>query len=307
MRKFKLNEGLTPNQPNGPNIMSVSSPQAKSPSASLTSSTSSSSLSQATTDLLNKLLSNSDTTNQPNTNGLSSQNIPINWKNVWDYFYQMVEAKLVKELMSTSGKGEAHSATGFYPYSATKPYLTSLAASSSNLALNTIAKQQISCSSSTTNSSTPPFPKLRPSSVKYQHEFEHFIFSSVNSCDLCGATFKSSCQFIGLKCKSCAYSCHEQCLIETNASLPECSVSVDVWPAHGYAHQINVIPSGPHLDTSVYSMQTSSSCSTTPNSNYSHQGPFLSHSNRYTFGNGAKLDTDIGSACGKLRFVFFNF
>jgi hypothetical protein len=68
-------------------------------------------------------------------------------------------------------------------------------------------------------------------------------------------------------------------------------------------NDINLVQSIANLDTSSYSIQ-SSSCSTTPNSNYSQTNNSQANTNsrnkqyQYT-NNSSKLDTDIGSACSK--------
>ena len=104
MRKYKLNE-VNDFKIKSSELSSVNhhTSQPQSPSSSIVSSMSSSSLSHATTDLLNKLLNNNDPISNSNeSNGVVNNNvnhvnnnashnaIPLNWKNVWDYFYQMV-------------------------------------------------------------------------------------------------------------------------------------------------------------------------------------------------------------------------
>ncbi len=67
--------------------------------------------------------------------------------------------------------------------------------------------------------------------------------------------------------------------------------------------QPNYLTSIPQLEISSYSMQTASSCSTSPNSYYSQN---VNVNNRMKFFNSAKLDTDIGSVCGKRKIIFIS-
>jgi hypothetical protein len=296
MRKYRLSSERQEQM----NAQSVSSP------TSLKSSPSASSISQASYEFLNKLLSTN-----PNESALiRPANIEINWKNVWDYFYRTViiflfffeslqlsgmlnqilaflfficlkvENKFVKENCLKKGNNlinsNSISLSGFLsstrpdsPFDSTKPYLASFS--------------QLS--------NTPPFPKVTHSN-KYSHEFELTIFSSTQHCNHCGGTFKSSTQYTGLKCRNCLLSYHEQCVNDFNIQN-DCvgsNILSDVWAS------IEQNPNEPlgnvQLDTSSYSIQSSSSCSTTPNSNYS-QSKYLS--------NGGKLDADIGSAMGKFH------
>lgn len=162
---------------------------------------------------------------------------------------------------------------------------------------------------------------------------------------------------MSLKCRNCILIGHEHCITANQHLINEChstvlinghngtnatsSSSKDHLPGsaaaevaavaarHGLASSLL-----PPLDTSSYSVQTSSSCSTTPNSNYSSQHAANSHQNQggatnggnnngagssssgiavnsasavaYQQYHGCKLDTDIGSACGK-QFIFKHF
>lgn len=162
---------------------------------------------------------------------------------------------------------------------------------------------------------------------------------------------------LSLKCRNCILIGHEHCITANQHLINECHSAVlkngnnginakssssskdhlsgsvamsaaaevaAVAARHGLASSLL-----PPLDTSSYSVQTSSSCSTTPNSNYSSQHATNSHQNQGGATNGAgssssglavnsasavayqqchgcKLDTDIGSACGK-QFIFKHF
>jgi hypothetical protein len=64
------------------------------------------SLSKATSDFLKKVLNAHDTSNDNESNletrkkdGDITQFVPLNWKNVWDYFYQMVIISFIRILM----------------------------------------------------------------------------------------------------------------------------------------------------------------------------------------------------------------
>ena len=90
MRKYKLGEGV---------CLAQSSPQQQQQPASspngLPPSFPGSTLSHATTTLLNNILLNSNpnhnnTSHSPGSNGPNGQLVQLNWKNVWDYFYQLV-------------------------------------------------------------------------------------------------------------------------------------------------------------------------------------------------------------------------
>lgn len=100
-------------------------------------------------------------------------------------------------------------------------------------------------------------------------------------------------------------SFHEECLHHQNFSN-ECNFANNSeWNVNNLlaTQQPNYLSSIPQLEISSYSMQTTSSCSTSPNSYYSQN---LNSSNRIKFFNSGKLDTDIGSACGNLSFYLKN-
>jgi len=179
------------------------------------------------------------------------------------------------------------------------------------------------------NNTPPPFPKLihnQPikstngefSFTKVTHDFERSIYSSVNSCGICNGKFKSTSKYIGLKCKNCHLNCHEQCMNESiykecrtinNAqkniweSLYPKSLSDSITDHQNESIQQNscqdVLPAMSQLDTSIYSTHTSS-CSTTPSSQYSHQQQNLNYNrNQIPFATNGRFDSDIGSVCGK--------
>ena len=106
------------------------------------------------------------------------------------------------------------------------------------------------------------------------------------------------CQYIGFKCRNCAISCHEECLKSCDMSQ-DClgsalGLSQEMDSSWNVASEPLIVPP---LDTS-YSLQSSSSCSTTPNSYYS-QSQFGRNGPSFISGPFNRLDTDIGSACGK--------
>jgi hypothetical protein len=157
---------------------------------------------------------------------------------------------------------------------------------------------------------------------------------------------------MGLKCRNCSLIGHEHCLQSSQHNLNECSGSSLIlvnsaafvvgettsWTkSHdesgecsreaaknggvGGQQSVSHLSQLAQLDTSSYSVQTSSSCSTTPNSNYSQ----TTSSNQVGANNnnggggvppqttlnfqqhqyhGCKLDTDIGSACGMGLIIF---
>ena len=141
-------------------------------------------------------------------------------------------------------------------------------------------------------------------------------------------------QYIGLKCRNCSLACHKECLrlqpirndcagllITGNDLNPSWNINEAVLASqHQFIQQTTVQypPSIPPLDTSAYSMQTASSCSTTPNSHFSHNilvntfntPKYVQYLNNHTNSSSfmpthsTKLDTDIGSACGNFNFAF---
>ena len=188
-------------------------------------------------------------------------------------------------------------------------------------------------STSTTNT-PPPFPKLKQNQLNSSlvvsptkpHDFELFIFSSMNVCNICQAKFKSSCQFIGLKCKNCLLNCHEHCLADsltvncandmhdsftqhsTTNSTTSCIKSLSKSVIDHPAALTSVVLSSSsigQLDTSMFSVQ-STSPSTTPNSHFYKQQNQPAHANYQYFNNpSGKIDTDIGSACSKFILIIF--
>lgn len=245
-------------------------------------------------------------------------------------------SNLFKKISNSEyNKDEKH--LDLYPASITKPYL------SSSVSLYTPNKplspsisdrkhsQQEPSLIHITNT-PPPFPKLQHnqpiqstdgefSLTKTPHDYELFIFSSVNSCDICHAKFKSTSKYIGLKCKNCHLNCHEQCSNES--SYNECKSTYNVaknniwesliYPKTNLTESVidNTRSMSQHLsndvqlDTSVYSTHTTSSCSTTPSSQYSHQQISNSIRNQNSFANHGRFDSDIGSVSGK-KFLIFN-
>lgn len=129
----------------------------------------------------------------------------INWKNLWDYFFDLAERKLLSDLLIEDDIGDY---TNCF-MSVTKPYLTTVdetpvqtqnsVAHNKHLTLLSShshssghsASTNYSTSTSSATSSTPPFPNFKKSIYK-QHEFEFYVFSNVNICNLCNNNFKSS-------------------------------------------------------------------------------------------------------------------
>lgn len=132
----------------------------------------------------------------------------INWKNLWDYFINLAERKLLNDLLIEDEIGDYSNCF----ISVTKPYLTTVDTegtaqiqaqsqmvqnkhltllSSHSHSSGHSASTNYSTSTSSAISSTPPFPNYKKSIVK-QHEFEFYVFSNVNICNLCNTNFKSS-------------------------------------------------------------------------------------------------------------------
>ncbi len=152
------------------NLTCTSLPQTNIPTAttaSIYTSSSSSVSSNPTSQLLSNILSNTQL-NSNLCNNLASQNIPLNWKCVWDYFYQTVESKIIKDYMSNSENVKEISMINKVNY--------------------TTSQRQLSTPSSS-SMIPPPFPVIKQSNP---HEFEEFIFSSGYLCCHCGGSFKSS-------------------------------------------------------------------------------------------------------------------
>ncbi|RMZ95228.1 Myotubularin-related, partial [Brachionus plicatilis] len=115
----------------------------------------------------------------------------INWKNLWDYFFDLAERKMLNDLLIEDDIGDY----GNCFMSVTKPYLTSADETNSSSQLQMAhnkhltlmsshshssahsASTNYSSSTSSATSSTPPFPNFKKSSSK-PHEFEFFVFSS---------------------------------------------------------------------------------------------------------------------------------
>lgn len=207
MRKYRLNE--SPSQP--PALL-----QSPNSSTNVLKTFSTSSLTQETNDLLNKILTNSDLSS---LSELGSSLPMVNWKNIWDYFYQVVETKMCKEYAEMSnvkndGLLTTSTANGSLlliqnPISIAKPYLTSVN-TNRNVPTNhlhnaphinhhvnphnlpyPISFSSSSSQSQSSHSSTPPFPKLK-SNIKYQHDFEFNMFPHPIMCSICNKPSKSS-------------------------------------------------------------------------------------------------------------------
>ncbi|CAF0740382.1 unnamed protein product [Brachionus calyciflorus] len=260
----------------------------------------------------------------------------INWKCLWDYFFNLAEQKMLNDLMVDD---ELVADYGNCFISVTKPYLAclddrsvahtshtsqivqnkhlTLMSSYSHSSKNS-SSTNYSTSTSSAISSTPPFPKLINSKNSNQklnrHEFEMYVFSSINICNLCNSNFKSNTEYIGLKCHKCNINCHEYCKHEFeligSPIIFECLGNTGEYFDH-YQQQGQIL--GPnietHLESSSFCVNTntsisSSSCSTTPNSHYSSKNNFYEkprpQSNsfhQYSITNRDKMDADIGSAC----------
>ena len=218
-----------------------------------------------------------------------------------------------------------------YPHSITKPYISSsVSLYTPNKPLSPVILDRKYSQQETPlhiNNTPPPFPKLKHNqpiqstngdfSNKITHDFELFIFSSVNSCEICHTKFKSTSKYIGLKCKNCHLNCHEQCSSESsyNDCKPIKNIQKNIWESlypktnmtesiidhtamsRNFSHE--VLPAMCQLDTSIYSTHTTSSCSTTPSSQYSHQHISNLNKNQNPVLNYGRFDSDIGSVSGK--------
>lgn len=277
-----------------------------------------------TSQLISSILANA----QLNSNvcHLAAQNTPLNWKNVWDYFYQTVESKIIKDYLTN----QAENISNYHHYQQQHLMQQQLA----NQSKSYVQLQRQLSTPSSSSMIPPPFPTIKT----LAHDFEESIFSSNYVCCYCGGTFKSTTQFVGLKCKNCTMSFHEECIqnrnftnechltltttnptttitttTTTTTTTPSTNINNNTtnnltnseWNVNSNqinensnlviaASQPNYLMSIPQLEISSYSMQTTSSCSTSPNSYYSQN---LNSSNRMTYFNSGKLD--IGSACGK--------
>ena len=131
------------------------------------------------------------------------------WKNLWDYFFNLAEQKMLNDLLVDDDLGDY----GNCFISVTKPYLTTVEETTTNVQLQNkhltlmssyshssgnSSSTNYSTSTSSATSSTPPFPKLLKNGQKNQHEFEFYVFSSINICNLCNTPFKSSMFFFSI-------------------------------------------------------------------------------------------------------------
>lgn len=116
--------------------------------------------------------------------------------------------------------------------------------------------------------------------------------------------------------KECTKNVPSNCaspLISPTNSAPmwthtESNIPVQQTTTYHQAVSVN----GSNIDTSIYSIQTGSSCSTTPNSHYS-QNVHSFNTPQYNIPNHQvassasylpmKLDADIGSACGEFDVI----
>lgn len=185
---------------------------------------SSSMLSEPIGEVLTRLLSNQS---DALTDDLSSS-VAINWKNLWDHFYGLAETKLLNEYLNSEENLMINTENSTKPYllapvpfshvtAQSKSSQNTQALSFNNQLLNvqplinnkhltllsscssksqSSANSSITTSSASSTSATPPFPKLKLSKQQvpkqHKHDFELFIFSSINACNLCNASFKSS-------------------------------------------------------------------------------------------------------------------
>jgi hypothetical protein len=229
IRKYKLNEPVSTTTSLGvdspPIAITATASTIKKPNMMKMSSSCYSLSNVNTNDYLHKVLSNnnnngySDGVIEPCGNAAGS--VWLNWKNVWDYFYQLAEAKIVKDL-SAEIRDDSSVAAMMHQqmsngeqqqqltYSIIKPYLSSLPPATSTMKRQQLQQPTIKSLQSQSSSSqcsqvsaTPPFPKVRETttltqlsahavSAKYLHEFQTALFSSVNVCKLCNTSFKSS-------------------------------------------------------------------------------------------------------------------
>jgi hypothetical protein len=100
-------------------------------------------------------------------------------------------------------------------------------------------------------------------------------------------------------------SFHEECVQNPNFHN-ECNFisNGSEWNVNNFPpQQQNFLTCIPQLEISSYSMQTTSSCSTSPNSYFSQNNNI--NNNRPKYFNSGKLDSDIGSVCGNYKFLFF--
>ena len=101
-----------------------------------------------------------------------------------------VESKMIKDILATSGQNPSQS-TSLFPHIIAKPNQNTINTEKINHFTN------LDTPAGATRQFTLPFPKLTQShrelnNLEQSHEFEEFLFSSVNSCTICNASFKSS-------------------------------------------------------------------------------------------------------------------
>jgi hypothetical protein len=196
-------------------------------------------------------------------------------------------------------------------HSLTKPYATSfiyaphcynLNSTNNATSVNTQVQQH-----SAASSSTPPFPTVRFN----QHFSASLSSSSSSAATTAAATTTTTTTNNKQPSSSTAHSNAQDLDIYAYASSSSSSGGGSGGALACGSQINNLLTAIPQIDTSSYSMHTSSSCSTTPNSHYSHAGGgngsgYINGSNgngnnkyQLLVSNDAKLDTDIGSACRK--------
>jgi hypothetical protein len=176
-------------------------------------------------EYLHKILSTSaHITDSPiktsdSVNATSGQ-VFLNWKNVWDYFYQLAEARITKDIVehrecnsinesiSSMHQQSMQSNQQQMTCSIIKPYLSSIAVATSSAQQLPKLQSHSSSSQCSQVSATPPFPKVvretttltqlnaaAASNSRFSHEFQMSLFTSGNVCKVCSASFKSSKRF----------------------------------------------------------------------------------------------------------------
>jgi hypothetical protein len=199
IRKYKLNEPMQAPQTDSTSTTIKPNMKASGSLYSLTNVN--------PAEYLHKILSS----NHSESDASSSPAVFVNWKNVWDYFYQLAEARITKDLVDQ--QGTTNESVSFMHQqtpsnhqqqvacSIIRPYLSSIVTQPVQ-ATGTKLQSQSSSSQCSQVSNTPPFPKVRESIVthlapnvsagKFSHEFQTSLFSSVNVCKVCSTSFKSS-------------------------------------------------------------------------------------------------------------------
>jgi hypothetical protein len=193
MTKYKLNENILMTSPTSPSSLSgLSYTCLITPETAI----------KETYEFLNRLLLNNNNNSgdiNSNNNDLKlpttnfQQTMPINWKNVWDYFYQTVENKMIKDYMvlNTASSNHIHGLN------------QSINEQHQNGLLEFVQPLHAT--------STPPFPKIVSNPINntnivlnsncnvYNHnqnEFELSLFTNGNSCNLSSEPMKSSMSII---------------------------------------------------------------------------------------------------------------